>query len=98
MRILEGTALSRAVSGAIAAGKETLAARLPITILRDAWTADFRLTLPELATDCLFGVGKIEKTVTVWGTPTAIEIWSDAFWLTQLNAIATEAAEFTGER
>lgn len=84
------------MEGAVAAGKESLAERLPMTLLSDAWPADFRPTLPEAATDCLFGVGEIEKTVRVWGTLPAIEIWSDSYWLKQLKQISTEAAEFTG--
>jgi len=94
VRMRAGDTLQRAIKAAQAVGDDAAATRVTALFMESTWQTESRLTLPEQVTDRLFGVGVVRESLMVWGTPDAIELWSDDYWMSQLDHLAATDAKY----
>jgi hypothetical protein len=94
VRMRAGDTLTRAIKAASDAGDGGAATRLTAFFIEGTWQNETRVTLPEPVTDRLFGAGVMAESFMVWGTPDAIELWSDEYWMSQLDHIAQTDAKY----
>jgi len=98
VRMRAGHTLLRAMETAREVGDHAAATRLTALFLESTWQTETRVTLPQQVTDRLFGVGILPESLMVWGTPDAIELWSDEYWMSLLDHIAQTDAKFASEK